>query len=175
MRTKTILTISKFLAFLGGIKYSIDCGGQLTHFVASFINTEWAKRTYQVDLTIFSIREHSIPYYVYAMCLIIAASALKAIVWFVVFFLLAKLKLQNPFSTEVQKKLEGIAYLLLAVWLVSNVFWKIYVYYLSKDTGIQLPTSNIGDEYIFIAGIVYIISQVFKRGIEIQSENELTV
>ena len=109
------------------------------------------------------------------MCLIIAASALKAIVWFVVFGLLVKLKIQTPFSMEVQKKLEGIAYLLFSVWLVSNVFWKIYVYYLSKDTGIQLPTSYIGDEYIFIAGIVYIISQVFKRGIEIQSENELTV
>jgi hypothetical protein len=64
---------------------------------------------------------------------------------------------------------------LLGVWIVSSVFWKIYVYYLSQATGIQLAANNTGDEYLFIAGIVYVISQIFKRGIEIQEENQLTV
>ena len=109
------------------------------------------------------------------MCLMVAVSALKAIIWYVVFELLSKLKLQTPFSMEVEKKLERIAYLLLGVWIVSSIFWKLYIYYLSKATGIQLPTNNIGDEYLFMAGIIYIISQVFKRGIEIQEENQLTV
>ncbi len=49
---------------MGGIWYSILWGSQLTTLVASFINPEWAKRTYEVDLNIFSIREHSIGYYV---------------------------------------------------------------------------------------------------------------
>jgi hypothetical protein len=175
MKTKTILMVSKFLALLGGIWYSILCGSQLLTLVASFINPDWAKRTYEADLNIFSIREHSIGFYVYAMCLIIAVSALKALIWYVVFELLSKLKLQTPFSIEVEKKLERIAYLLLGVWIVSSVFWKIYIYYLSKATGIQLPTIDSGDEYLFMAGIIYIISQVFKRGIEIQEENQLTV
>ena len=174
-KTETILMISKFLAFLGGVWYSILWGSQLVNLVASFINPEWAKRTYEVDLNIFSIREHSVGYYVSAMCLTFAVSALKAIIWFVVFDLLSKLKLQTPFSMEVEKKLERIAYLLLAVWIVSSIFWKTYIYYLSKDTGIHLPTNNSGDEYLFLAGIIYIISQVFKRGIEIQEENQLTV
>jgi hypothetical protein len=174
-KTETILMVSKFLALLGGIWYSIMCGSQLLTLVASFINPDWAKRTYEADLNIFSIREHSIRFYVYAMCLTIAVSAIKALIWYVVFELLLKLKLQAPFSMEVEKKLERIAYLLLGVWIVSSIFWKIYIYYLSKSTGIQLPTNNSGDEYLFMAGIIYIISQVFKRGIEIQEENQLTV
>jgi hypothetical protein len=109
------------------------------------------------------------------MCLTIAVSALKAIIWFVVFNLLSKLKLQTPFSMEVEKKLERIAYLLLAVWIVSSVFWKTYMHYLTGATGIQLAANPSGDEYLFMAGIIYIISQVFKRGIEIQEENDLTV
>ena len=109
------------------------------------------------------------------MCLTIAVSALKATIWYVVFDLLTKLKLQTPFSMEVEKKLESIAFLLLGVWIVSSIFWKIYAYYLPQDTGIQLPANNNGDEYFFMAGIVYIISQVFKRGIEIEEENQLTV
>jgi hypothetical protein len=174
-KTETILMVSKFLAFLGFIGYSIQWGSQLLTLVSSFINPDWAKRTYEVDLNIFSIREQSIGFYVNAMCLTIAVSVLKALIWYVVFDLLSKLKLQTPFSMEVEKKLERIAYLLLGVWIVSNIFWKIYIYYLSNATGIQLATINSGDEYLFMAGIIYIISQVFKRGIEIQSENELTV
>jgi Protein of unknown function (DUF2975) len=174
-KTETILTISKFLALAGGVGYSIIWGSQLTTLVASFINPEWAKRTYEVDLNLLGIREHSVGFYTCAMCLTIAVSALKALIWFVVFALLSKLKLQTPFSIEVEKKLERIAYLLLGVWIVSSNFWKIYVYYLSKDTGIQLPANNSGDEYLFMAGMIYIISQVFKRGIEIQEENQLTV
>ena len=174
-RTEKILVVLKILAFMGAVKYSIDCGAQLTHFVASFINTDWAKRTYEVNMDIFNIRGKSIWFYSYAMCLTIALSALKAFIWYVVFDLLVKLKLQTPFSMEVEKKLEKIAYLLLGVWIVSSIFWKIYAYYLLQATGIQLPANNSGDEYLFMAGIIYIISQVFKRGIEIQEENQLTV
>ena len=174
-KTETILMVSKFLALFGGISYSILWGSQLLTLVASFINPDWAKRTYEVDLNLFSIREHSTWYYVSAMSLTIAVSALKALIWYVVFKMLSKLKLQTPFTMEVEKKLELIAYLLLGVWIVSSIFWKTYIYYLSKATGIQLPTNNIGDEYLFMAGIIYIISQVFKRGIEIQEENQLTV
>ena len=175
IKTETILTVSKYLALLGGIWYSILWGSQLTTLVASFINPDWAKRTYEVDLNIFSIREHSIGFYVCAMGLNITISALKAFVWYVVFELLSKLKLQTPFSMEVEKKLERIAYLLFGVWIVSSIFWKTYMYYLSKSTGIQLPANHSGDEYLFMAGMIYIISQVFKRGIEIQEENNLTV
>jgi hypothetical protein len=174
-RTEKILVVLKFLALLGGIWYSILCGSQLLTLIASFINPGWAKHTYEVDLNIFSIRDHSVWYYVYAMCLTIAVSALKAFIWYVILDLLTKLKLQTPFSMEVEKKLERIAYLFLGIWIISSIFWKIYAYYLLQATGIQLPANNSGDEYLFIAGIVYIISQIFKRGIEIQEENQLTV
>jgi len=174
-QTKTILVASKVLAFVGFIWYSIQWGSQLLNFVASFISPEWAKHTYQIDLNIFRIREYSIAFYAYAMCLIIGVFTLKASIWYVVWELLSKLKLQTPFSMEVEKKLERIAYLMLGVWIVSNIFWKIYTYYLTKETGIQLPAKESGDEYLFLAGIIYIISQIFKRGIEIQEENDLTV
>ena len=175
MKTKTILIIAKYLALLGGIKYSIEFGAQLTNLIASFINPEWAKHTYQVDLSIFNIREQSIAYYVFGMLLIMAVSAFKATIWYLLYSLLLKLKLQTPFLMEVEIKLELIAFLLLGVWLISSFFWETFIYYLSKDTRIQLPLNNNVDEYIFFAGIVYIISQIFKRGIEIQEENQLTV
>lgn len=174
-KTEIILQVSKILALIGAIWYSILCGGQLLTLIASFINPDWAKRTYEVDLNVFSIREHSIAYYFYAMILTIGVTALKSLIWYVIFDLLSKLKLQAPFTINVEIKLERIAYLLFAVWLVGNFFWKIYTDYLTKSTGILLQTEKSGDEYLLMAGMIYIISQVFKRGIEIQEENDFTV
>lgn len=54
LKTETILTFSKILALLGAIWYSILCGSQLLTLIASFINPEWAKRTYEADLNLFS-------------------------------------------------------------------------------------------------------------------------
>jgi hypothetical protein len=175
IKTETILTVSKYLAMLGGVGCSILFGSQLLTLVSSFINPEWAKHTYQVDLNLFSIREQSIAFYVIAMILTIAVSVLKALFWYKVFDLLSELKLQTPFSREVVLKLERMAYIMFCVWIVSSIFWKTYIFYLTKETGIQLPIRNSDDEYLFMAGIIYIISQIFKRGIELQEENQLTV
>jgi hypothetical protein len=79
IKTETILTVSKYLAMLGGVGCSILCGSQLLTLVASFINPEWAKHTYQVDLNLFGIRDQSIGFYVIAMILTIAVSVLKAL------------------------------------------------------------------------------------------------
>jgi|SRR5664279_2353740 len=174
-KTETILTISKFLALMGGVWYCVLCTGQIVTLVASFTNLEWAKHSYQADLTLFSVRDQSTVYFVSAMCLTIAVAGLKAKIWYVVYQLLSKLKLHTPFSMEVEKKLELIAYLLLAVWLLSTIFWKTLIFYVSRDTSIHLAINNNGDEYLFMAAMMYIISQVFKRGIEIQEENQLTV
>jgi hypothetical protein len=176
MKTKTerILTVLKLLAFIGGIGYAIVCGSELLSFVASFISPGWAKHTFAVDQNIFSLLDHSVSFYAYIMSLVIVLSAMKSLIWFVVADLLLKLKLNNPFSIEVAKKLEKISYLLFGIWILSIV-GKIYMNWLSKDTGLQPTRTIIGDEYLFIAGLAYIISQIFKRGIEIQEENDLTV
>lgn len=75
---------------------------------------------------------------------------------------------------EVAKRLEKVAWLLILVWLVS-VFSKGYLGWVSKMTGEALGNVSDGGEFLLVAGIVYVISQIFKRGIEIQEENQLTV
>jgi hypothetical protein len=46
--------------------------------------------------------------------------------------------------------------------------------------GVQMPPiENLGlggaDVWMFMGVILYVIAQIFKRGIEIQTENELTI
>ena len=47
--------------------------------------------------------------------------------------------------------------------------------WLEKTTGEQLGDLGVGDEFLLFAAIVYIVAQIFKRGIELKEENELTV
>jgi len=43
-----------------------------------------------------------------------------------------------------------------------------------KTTG-EAPESIEAGEILFMAGLVFVIAQIFKRGVEMQAENELTV
>lgn len=173
-RTEIILTILKVLALIAGIGFSIQCGSQLLSLVASFINPEWAKNVFAVSKDWFEILPHNKWYFVCMMSNVIFISALKTTTWYLVFDLLVKLKISTPFSIEVQKTLEHISYYLFSIWFLLMI-GKSYLSWLPKHIAIPLSGLENGDAYFFIAGIVYIISQIFKRGIEIQEENALTV
>ena len=46
--------------------------------------------------------------------------------------------------------------------------------WLSKQVA-GLQDRSLSAELIFYAGLVFVIAQIFKKGVEIQTENELTV
>jgi hypothetical protein len=174
IKTETILMVLKYLALLAGIGFSIECGSQIFYFVASFINPDWAKNGYQFEQEWYQIHQFSAWYYVCVLTLAISVSGSKALIWYLIFGLLQKLQLKSPFSMVVTKKLETFSYLLLGIWILMGLIGKTYAQYLGP-TGITLPDKYTGDEYFFMAGMVYIISQIFKRGVEMQEENQLTV
>ena len=65
--------------------------------------------------------------------------------------------------------------------LLIGIFSNITVNYSQKFTamGIQLPNLTehigLGDAFLFFAGILYFISQLFAKGIELQKESGLTI
>lgn len=172
--TENILTVLKIIAWITFIGFSIQCGAQIIAFILGFTHPELAKNMYSVDMNWFKLREESDWMYVCVMSVIIAISIFKANIWFMVIDLLTKLKLENPFTKEVAKKLESIAWQLFVVWLAGAIGSGV-VKGIEKFQDTDFLYLNNEEEFLFVAGIVYIISQIFKRGIEIQEENELTV
>ncbi|GAB3176802.1 hypothetical protein GCM10027291_39530 [Telluribacter humicola] len=94
------------------------------------------------------------------------------------------MNLSSPFTITVANKLLAISYVLLSIWIISFIN-KSFNHYLNKrmpevvnamgEIGKDLITFNINGAYLLAAGIVYIIAQVFRRGVELQQENELTI
>ena len=58
---------------------------------------------------------------------------------------------------------------------VAGKLIAVSVLYGMHPTVMHEDSTLISGDFIFLAGIVYVFSQIFKKGVEIQSENELTV
>jgi hypothetical protein len=173
-RTKNILRILTILSYVAMFGYIVQFGSQLISVVVSFFNPDAAGDIYMSSLGLYDLRQHSVTMFLSVMSFVLILSAINAYIWYWVVRLLSNLNLQNPFSRKVAAILERIGFALLGIWIVSLIGDQ-FVHQLSKNTGFAIGRIGRMNEYLFIAGIVYIISQVFKRGVEMQEENELTI
>jgi hypothetical protein len=109
--------------------------------------------------------------------LIIALSALKAYIFYLVIKIFLKLNLHKPFSTEVSVLISRISHVALEIGIITLIA-NGYCEWVIKR-GVGLPDLgaylNGAVEFLLLGGIIFLIAQIFKKGIEIQSENELTV
>ncbi|QMW00885.1 DUF2975 domain-containing protein [Spirosoma foliorum] len=171
-RTQQILSVMQILTWIAYIGLCIKTGAILISFGVSFINPEAVKNLYK-GLDLDHLRQMNITYYVSLVSFILAILMLKAHALFLTTTILSKISLANPFTMEVAQTLEKISYVLVSAWIVGSLS-NAYTSWLLKRTG-ESFSSGATDELLFMAGLVFIISQVFKRGVEIQAENELTV
>ena len=86
--------------------------------------------------------------------------------------------MSQPFSKELGRFIFKISYLSLLIGLFSWVGVK-YIEWFVKE-GVKMPDIKYlrlggADVWLFMGVTLFVIAQIFKRGIEIQSENELTV
>jgi hypothetical protein len=171
-RTHQILMVMRVLAWIGFIGLAIKAGAMLISYGVSWVNPAAAKDFYQ-GMNMDVLRQFSFKYYSMVMSLMIGLVMMKATVLSLVIKAVSKVNLTNPFTLEMVSVLERMSHLLIGSWVVA-IIHNGYINWLSHRTEISLadwPT----DESFFMAGIVFVISQVFKRGVEIQSENELTI
>jgi len=171
-RTYQILTVMRILAWVAFVGFSIETGAVLISYVVSSINPEAAKNLYK-GLNLYNLRQFNFWNYTASVSFLVSISAMKSYISCLVIGVLSKLSLTNPFTTEVANRLEKISYYSLGTWAVT-ILSNAHTAWLMKTTG-ELHGNMLSGEFIFMTAIVFILSQIFKRGVEIQSENELTV
>jgi len=138
-----------------------------------------ASKDIYMGLNLSKLYHNSKLYYNILSFTIILISGLKAYLFYFVIKIFSKFNITHLFSHEVYSLIIKISYIAFIISILSIVGkngceWLIY-------QGVELPALNLEQyiggrsEFIFMAAIIFIIAQVFKRGIEIQSENELTI
>lgn len=171
-KTETVLVVMNVIAWITFIGLMIEAGAILVSYGVSVANPKAAMKLYK-GLDWFNLRQYDFWHYTGIITLKAAILIIEAYTAYMVIKVLSAIKMTNPFTMDVAKRLENIAYTLILVW-VAVLIYNGQLRWLSKEvTGIE--ANRLSADFIFYAGLVFIISQIFKKGVEIQSENELTV
>jgi len=167
------LQIVSWIIFVG---LCIEAGAMIVNFVFSLFKPEFVQNLYQkLDISQMYNTNKYVYFGMYGFILVIAI--LKAYLFYVVILLLQKLDMLKPFSTYVAEQIKKISYITLEIGILSLVAREIsqsMVHYgLESDKLNQFWED--GSAFLLMAAVVYVIATIFSRGVEIQSENDLTV
>ncbi|WP_119079385.1 DUF2975 domain-containing protein [Chitinophaga alhagiae] len=178
--TKQMLWILYILSWIIFVGVCIDAGGFLSNtFYTMVLNPVGAKHFWQrMDLSaLFNYDRGHFLVIAFFMCVV---AVMKAWMFYLIIMLLhdKKLNMGQPFSKEVGRFMFNISYLALLIGLFS---WRgvKYTGWLA-DKGITMPgIEGMGfggaDVWLFMSVVLFVVAHIFKRGIQIQKENELTI
>ena len=174
MKTKTerILTAMNIVCWIAFIGLCIQAGGILVSYGVSTANPGAAKHLFD-KLDLYNLEQFDFWHYTLIIFFKAAIYALEAYVAYLLIKVLSTIKLSNPFTMEVAVMLEKISYFLFGTWVIA-IFYSLHITWLAERVA-GLDKNYNSEEFIFMAAVVFVISQIFKKGVEIQSENELTV
>lgn len=167
------LYIVAWLIFVG---LSIEAGGILVNFVFSIYKPEFVQHLYQkLDLSEMYKNSKMVFYGVYSFILII--SILKAWLFYIVIRLMHKMDLAKPFNHFVATQIALISYFTLSIGLLSYIarhLMKNLMHYGFVTDNLS-PFWADSQAFIIMGAVIYIIATIFKKGVAIQNENDLTV
>lgn len=173
MKTEQILNILRVVSWIIFIGLCIKAGALFFSFMVSlFVNSMGSEDLYP-GLNFSQLYEFGKWHYIAMMSLMIAIAGLKANLFFEVVKILTKINMNHPFSRYIAKLVFKMSNIAIQIGIAS-VIGSLYANWL-KDKGVAVTFDGGISEFLFLAGILYVIAQIFKRGIELQSENELTV
>jgi len=168
-----VLNIVAWIIFVG---LCIEAGGLIVNFIFSLYKPEFVQNLYQkLDLSeMYNLSKWAF-FSMYSFILII--SILKAYLFYKVIILIYKLDLAKPFNSFVSEQITQISYFTLSIGLLSHIARQTAKNLLHRGYEIdQLDQFWVDSEaFILMAAIVYVIATIFKKGLEIQNENDLTV
>lgn len=173
MKASTVLDILNVVSWIIFVGLCIRTGAMIISFIVSlFINAQAAGDLY-LGHDLSELKDYNKLHYIVMAVLIIVQSGLKAYLFSLVIKIISKINLSSPFSENNGRIIFKMSSISLQVGILS-VLLKSYAQWLSKN---HVSVSYMGEstEFLFLAGILFVIAYIFKRGIELQSENELTV
>ncbi len=171
-----VFIFMKIIAWIIFVGLSIEAGGLIVNFFFSLYRPEMVPTLYQkLDLSEVSHRSQWAFFSMYSFILIIAI--LKAVLFYAVIKLVSQINLSKPFSPFVAAQVSQISYYTFSIGLVS---------YIGRESAKNLQqhgfaTDNLNQfwadsqAFILMAAVVYIIAVIFRKGLQIQNENDLTV
>ncbi|WP_126971359.1 DUF2975 domain-containing protein [Gynurincola endophyticus] len=172
-----ILLVVSWIIFIG---VSIEAGGLIVKLIATMAKGAEGAKYFWTEVDLSALYLHDPGHFVAQSIMIIIVAVMKASLFYSIIVMLynKKINLAQPFNKEMGRFIFKISYITLVIgffswqgvryakWLIANGVMMPEIHDLKLDGG---------DVWLFMSVTLFIIGHIFKRGIEIQEENELTV
>ena len=109
--------------------------------------------------------------------LAIGVNGLKAYTFYLITLIFQYLNLHKPFSQEISRLISKISYYIFAAGILGAIAQGVSDELAKKG----FPVTNANQQwddysaFLMMAAVVFVIAQIFKKGLELQSENDLTI
>jgi len=176
INSKTMLTLLYIISWIIFIGVSIEAGSFITN--AIFTLTGNGEKAEQIGLE--NLYAFNPAYYVIIIVIMTIVAVMRAILFYLIIKLLhdKKFQMTQPFNSKTGRFIFNISYLAAGIGISS--FWgakyvESFVKQGAQMPGIQTLRFGGADAWLFMGATLLVIAHLFKRGIEIQTENELTI
>lgn len=168
-----LLHIVTWIIFVG---LCIEAGGLIVNFIFSLFKPEMVNKLYQ-KLDLSSMYQQSKWTYFGMYGFVISISVLKSMLFYILIEMLYKLDLSKPFSSFAAKKITQISYFTFSIGILSFIASQTaknlshHGYEIDKLSQFWVDSQA----FILMAAIIFVIAAIFRKGVEIQNENDLTI
>ena len=181
IKTKHILMLLQWISWILFIGLCIDTGGIIFNTIYNLIrqpeqlDSYWQGAEYLSSLYLMDKVN-----YVVVAGLMGLVGIFKSLMFYLIVkvFSEKKLKLSEPFNTDLRKFIVNTAYLCLGIG-ISSIIVNDYTQWLQTLGAMKVDMESLklggADVWLFMSVILMLIVQLVKRGIEIQKENGLTI
>ena len=164
------------VAWLIFVALGIEAGGLIVNFIFSLFKPEMVPYLYQ-KLDLSELFEKNQWFYFSFYSFILFISILKVFLFYVVVRLMHKMDLSKPFNTYVSSQISLISYYTLSIGFIGYIAQQLTKNLTHHGFVIENINQfwNDSQAFILMGAVVYVIATIFKKGVELQNENDLTV
>ncbi len=180
INTRQILKGLLILAWIIFTGLCIEAGGFIFNAVYTLVKGPVNVAHFWKGADFSSLYNYDHGWYFVVISMPVIGLALRGWLFIIIIRLLSNknISFNQPFSKDVRRFIFYLSYLSLMIGVFSSISIK-NVEGLARR-GVQMPDTEYlhlggADVWLFMAVILFVIAQIFKRGIEIQTENELTI
>jgi len=171
MKSKNILKIMYVFAWLAFIGLCIQTGAIIFSYLVSLNNPEASKNLFG-GLNLSEYYNYNIAQYSIIVFYKVLLYALEAYIAFILIKLLKDLDIKNPFNQFVSDLMKNTSISIFVLWIIAMIH-NTHIQFIGKKQGFEMELFS--SDFVFLAAVIFIFTKIVQRGIELQTENDLTI
>ena len=179
-KTDYILRTLKVVSWIIFVGVCIEAGGFIINTFVTLLSSSADASKFWIGVNLSELYSYSQSHFITMIFLMIVVAAMRALMFYFIVkvFHDKKFNLSLPYNETVRRFIWNIAYLALGIGLFSFLGTKYVEELMTQGVNMpQIQYLRIGgaDVWLFMGVALLVIAQIFKKGIEIQNENDLTI